>query len=398
MTQKLSVKNFLIFKPSRKWATILTVATTVIAGAYLYSLSRSRLVEPVSYLTPTTQASTVTTVTALGRLEPEGEVIQLFAPATIEKIRIDQLLVKEGDRVRAGQVIAILESQERLQIALKQAEQQVEVAKFNLEIVRSGAKKGEIEAQKAIISRLEADLVGQPAVEKAKIARLKAELHNARTERERYRTLYQQGAISASDFDNKRLKMETLREQIKETQATLKQIITTRVEQINEAKATLDRLAEIRPVDLQKASAEVESAMIAVEQAQAELDLAYVRTPRDGQILKINTWPGEVVGDNGIVELGQTDRMYVVAEIYETDISQVNIGQKATITSNALTDTLEGDVVQIGKQIYKKDIFSTNPAADVDARIVEVKIRLSPSHSQRVANLTRLQVQVAIEI
>ena len=52
----------------------------------------------------------VKTVTALGRLEPKGEVIKLSAPTSNEGNRIEQLLVKEGDRVRFGQVIAVMDS------------------------------------------------------------------------------------------------------------------------------------------------------------------------------------------------------------------------------------------------------------------------------------------------
>lgn len=68
------------------------------------------------------------------------------------------------------------------------------------------------------------------------------------------------------------------------------------------------------------AQAEIDSAIAAQRRAEAKLNLAYVRAPINSQVLKIHTRPGEVVSSNGIVELGQTDRMYTVAEIYETDI------------------------------------------------------------------------------
>jgi HlyD family secretion protein len=181
-----------------------------------------------------------------------------------------------------------------------------------------------------------------------------------------------------------------------EAKATLNRIVKTGPEQINEAKASLNRIAEVRPVDVQEAQAEVDSAIAAVERAQADLDLAYVRSPIEGQILKIHAWPGEAVGDEGIADLGRTDQMYVVAEVYETDIGKVNLGQQATITSEAFAGKLQGTVDQIGLQIDKKDVLNTDPAADVDARVVEVKIRLHPKDSKLVAGLTRLQVKVAI--
>jgi ABC exporter DevB family membrane fusion protein len=85
------------------------------------------------------------------------------------------------------------------------------------------------------------------------------------------------------------------------------------------------------------ALAELEDAKAAVQQAKAQLNLAYVRSPRAGQILKIHTWPGEIIGNQGIVELGRTDQMYAIAEVYEADIHKVRLGQRAIITSAGFT-------------------------------------------------------------
>jgi ABC exporter DevB family membrane fusion protein len=133
-----------------------------------------------------------------------------------------------------------------------------------------------------------------------------------------------------------------------------------------------------------------------LKQAQSELDLSYVKSPLTGQILEIRTWPGELIGNKGIVELGRTEQMYVSAEVYETDIYRVKLGQKATITSQGFPGQLQGTVEEIGLAIGKKDILGTDPVADVDARVVEVKVRLAPDSSQKVANLTNLQVKVII--
>jgi HlyD family secretion protein len=90
--------------------------------------------------------------------------------------------------------------------------------------------------------------------------------------------------------------------------------------------------------------------------------------------------------------------MYAVAEVYETDIAKVRNGQRATVSSPVFAGTLEGTVARIGKQIGKKDVLNTDPAADTDARVVEVRIRLAPESSKKVAALTNLQVEVKINI
>ena len=191
--------------------------------------------------------------------------------------------------------------------------------------------------------------------------------------------------------------IETSQEQIREAEANLNRIIETNQAQIQEAIATLDQIVEVRPEDVEEAQAGVEQAIALVEKAQAELDLAVVKSPIDGQVLAVNTRPGEQVqNDRGIVELGQTEQMYVVAEVYETDIERIRLGQRAVISGDAFTGNLEGTVDQIGMQIGKKDVLDTDPAADTDARVVEVKIRLDSDSSKKVGKLTNLQVDVQI--
>ncbi|PSB57228.1 HlyD family secretion protein, partial [filamentous cyanobacterium CCP1] len=94
---------------------------------------------------------------------------------------------------------------------------------------------------------------------------------------------------------------------------------------------------------------------------------------------------------------GQTHQMNVIAEVYELDINNVQVGQRATMTSHAFSGELHGTVTRTGLQINPQNILSTDPAADVDRRIVEVKIRLDPDDSQRVSSLTNLQVNVLID-
>lgn len=398
--QNSKISNLSTLKPALGRVTIVAVGAALATdGAILYNLSHSRLTQQSPLPTATVSSvPKITKVTALGRLQPGQEVIQLSAPASAEGSRVDQLLVKQGDRVPAGQVVAILDSRDRLQAALEQAKEQVRVAQARMDQVKAGAKAGEINAQEATIARIQNELSGEITAQVATVARLEAQLRNAQIEYQRYQALYQEGAISASARDSKHLTLETVQQQSNEAKANLNRIKKAKIEQLNEARATLNRIAEVRPVDVEVAQAEVSSAIAAVRQAQANIKLAYVRSPKDGQILKIHTWPGEVVSKEAIVELGQTSQMLVVAEVYENDIGKVRLGQRATISSNAFTGELQGTVAEIGLQIIKQDVRDTDPTANTDARVVEVKIRLNPAASRKVASLTNLQVKVAINL
>ena len=86
--------------------------------------------------------------------------------------------------------------------------------------------------------------------------------------------------------------------------------------------------------------------------------------------------------------------MFAVAEVYETDIGFVRLGQKARLSSGALARDVTGVVAAIGRTIHRTTVLDVDPAADADSRIVEVRIRLDDS--ERVASLTNLQVRIDI--
>lgn len=129
--------------------------------------------------------------------------------------------------------------------------------------------------------------------------------------------------------------------------------------------------------------------------ARARLVQAQVAAPVDGQVLIIHARAGERIGPDGLLELGQTERMYVVAEVYETDIGLVRVGQKAVASSPALSQPITGTVERIGQLIGKNDILDLDPVARTDSRVIEVFILLDDA--QAVASLTNLQVDVEIK-
>ncbi len=421
-----------IFRPPVLMAVLATITAGGV-GAYTVQKTRNANVEAAKkQAIPVVQ---VKTVTALGRLEPKGEIIQLSAPASAEGSRVEKLLVREGSKINEGQIIAILDSRDRLSAALAEAQEQVRVAQANLAQVKAGAKQGEIEAQKAAIARIQAEQDTEIPAQKAAIARLEAErdteieaqkatiaqaqaqLNNALAEYRRYQALYQQGAISASFQDTKRLTLTTAQQQIAQATANLKRIQTSREQQIAEARAnlkrietsreqqllegraTLNKIAEVRSVDVEAAQAEVNRAKAAVKRAEANLRLAFVRSPEQGQVLKINTRPGEVVStSDGIAEIGQTSQMYAVAEVYQTDINKVRLGQRVRLQSESLGDQLVGTVDRLGMQVQRQNVINSDPTSNIDSRVVEVHVRLDEPSSEKSARFSNLQVRAVIEL
>jgi HlyD family secretion protein len=183
------------------------------------------------------------------------------------------------------------------------------------------------------------------ALRRADVERLEAELANANREAERMRRLSKRSATSAVNLDEAEVGLRI-------------------------AKANLDG-------------------------ALARLELTRIRAPINGQILEVHARPGESVGPAGVLEMGDTKNMVVVAEIYETDIGAIEKGQRATIYTPVLAGPLLGVVGQVGLKVGRMDVLGTDPIAKADARVVEVRIELDSS--EEVARLTNLQVQVEIE-
>jgi HlyD family secretion protein len=371
-------------------------------------------------------------VTALGHLEPISEIISVAAASSTDGSRIEELRVKEGDQVKQGDVIAVLNSQRRLQATLTQAQSQVRVAQAKLGQVKSGAKSGEIDAQRSEIARLEAEKIGDYNTQTAVIARLEADLEGAintqkatgqrlraayetaTAEADRYEQLYKAGATSASLRDSKRLEAqtalrqgqeaaasaertrETLRQQITEAKAALARSQSARSNQVDAAASTLNRIEEVRPADVQTAEAEIAQAQAAVEKATADLEQAYIRAPKDGTILKIYTHAGEKMAAEGLLDLGQTQRMVAIVEVYESDVKRVQLGQTAQVTSDAIGAELKGTVREIGQKVLRQNVVNTDPTSNTDARVIEVRIELDGESSNKVAKFTNSQVTARI--
>ena len=138
-----------------------------------------------------------------------------------------------------------------------------------------------------------------------------------------------------------------------------------------------------------------------LQEARAELlkvntDLANteLRAPIGGTVLRIQARVGERPGDKGILELGDNDHMEVLVEVYESDIDRVRLGQLVRLTSEngGFGGSLSGVVQRINPQVRQREVLSTDPTGDADARIVEVRVRLDSADARRVRDLSGLKV------
>lgn len=390
----------IFINPSGKWivggAIILALGVCAVGAAQL--IQHQSQERGAGATSPAVASPAQGAITALGRIEPEGEVINVSGPSGE---RVGQLLVKEKQWITQGQAIAHLESHSERQVEVELAQSRLKEAQA---LWDSERRLGQAQIQEA---RTRMQQVTNPKskeilAQTATIDRLNAELALAAKDFQRFQDLQQAGAVSLKDLDDRALALRSKQEDINNAKAILEQLQQEQQTNLINAKAQLQS-AEAGS-DRSQTQVQVNSAVNNLKLAQARLERTIIRAPRSGKILKVLLQEGEAIptvssGESGsaqaIVQMGNTDKMYVVAEVYETDIRHVKISQPARITSAAFEGDLQGTVAEVGQQVGKNDVLETDPAADTDARVVEVKIRLQDS--QVVSDLTNLQVKVIIQ-
>ncbi|MGA7938005.1 MAG: HlyD family efflux transporter periplasmic adaptor subunit [Kovacikia sp.] len=339
-------------------------------------------------------------VSALGRIEPEGKIRNVAVSSSLSGDRIQELLVNENQWVKKGQPLVILNSYGTLKSALDEASVNVAVSKSKLAQVKAGAKSGEISAQEFKIQSLERQLAANKLVLNQTVATARSKMNEAKVEAARYQALFLKGAASELERDRYRTRAETTESELKEAIETRTGKLLTYQSEIESAKQTRDQIAEVRPVDINTAETELKKAIAARDRAQQEFNFATVRAPQDGQILKIIARPGDKVTDQGILQMGDTKKMVVTAEVYQTDLPKLFDGQNATITADGFQGSLSGVVYQINRQVQKQTIFSGEPGENLDQRVFEVKIRFNPKNEEekkKLAGASNLQVNVLFE-
>jgi HlyD family secretion protein len=328
-------------------------------------------------------------VSALGRIEPSSEIINLGAG--ISPDRLDSLFVARGDLVKKGDLLGYLGGYSE-QIAQRDFyRSQFEEARSRLtaeiELSQARIEAAEIH-QKQIMEVFPLRIASQDAV----IASLQAKLANDQDIFDSQSQLFSRGATSRRLQEDQKATVLQGEANLASANARLAEL--KRQFEIDQ----IDAASQIRVARAQLERAKNEFPIASLERQIASADARAHRlaiyAPIDGRILNIRIKPGEDVSGGSILTMGDTRSMRAVAEVYETDIAAVRVGQQATITSYALPRAVSGKVARIGSMVFKNDVLNVDPAARADARVVEVWIDLDDE--ALLQQLTNLTVDVRI--
>ena len=132
------------------------------------------------------------------------------------------------------------------------------------------------------------------------------------------------------------------------------------------------------------------------EKKSIEIDLfnSQLRSPINGFILSINTRVGERSNSDGILEIGASQNMEALIEVYESDIDRVFLKQKVELSSEngGFEQKLFGEVERINPQVKQRKVLSTDPTGDADARIIEVLVKLDQKSIDLVKRFAGMKV------
>lgn len=207
-----------------------------------------------------------------------------------------------------------------------------------------------------------------------------------------------QPLVRLSSYDELQSAVVQAESKLKSTGALLPflQVSQTRGEKLYEDGAiSEEELAKTTASILEK-QADVAAARAAVEQARSQLATAEVRSPLNGRLIRIYSWPGMKQSEEGLAVIGRTNSMQVWAQVFQTDINRLRIGQAATIAAE--TGGFGGEIGATLKSIIgrvsQKDLFSAAANNDVNARVVLVKLDIDQKFQKELSNLSGLNVIV----
>jgi HlyD family secretion protein len=282
----------------RKILLILLIAAAIAAGIYFAIISRSREI---------VLTGIVTTDEVVISSEIQG--------------RLQKLLVQQGDTVTNGQLIALIQPQEwkaALDFYTNSARQS------SAQVTQAQADLGYQEAQSSnLIWQSEANL----GATQDQVTQAQADLENAELTFKREQELSKQGVNSASEFDQARTAYDSAKARVQ----SLRHQTVAAEAAVALAKSSSSQIAARRAA--LAASRDLHAAASAQsERAQVQLNYTQIRAPSDGIVDVRAALQGEVVTPGqGIVTLIDPDKLWVRADVEESLISSIHIGDKLPV-------------------------------------------------------------------
>ena len=197
-----------------------------------------------------------------------------------------------------------------------------------------------------------------------------------------------------ADLDELDAQMSSLMEEI-----TMQELEVSRYDKAAEWGAASLVLVEEKQNELIRLEGRLDQAKARRRGLKADFDRSELIAPLDGLVLEVHSREGEKPGPEGVLDLGASQRMQARIEVYESDIDRIGLNQSVQLSSEngGFRGKLKGRVIQISPQVQQREVLSTDPTGDADARVVEVLVALDDADARRVLRLAGLKVIARFE-
>lgn len=285
--------------------------------------------------------------------------------------RIEAVLVEVGDEVKAGDPIAVIES-DLFATQLAQAEANLEVAQLKLAKMEEGSRPEELNAAQSSLELAQAALNDVTNISDderntaaADMAKAQATLRRTQSEYDKIAWAGQVGETpQAIQLEQATIAYETaLSAYNLKTNPTDAQLAPLKA-QLVQAQLSLNLARNpFRPVDFDMARAGVKQAEAAVAQARIQLQDTTIKTPFDGLVAKVNVRKGSMVKPETAVIQLVSRNLEVLVNVEESRIAQIAEGQNASLR-----------IVAYPGQDFPAVVSSVAPAADTNTFTFAVKV------------------------
>jgi HlyD family secretion protein len=275
------------------------------------------------------------------RIRASGSVVPIQSVNISPKQagRIVELLVEQGDRIVAGQILARMDDSGILPQVL-QAQASVAAASANLDRLRNGSRTEDILSARA---RLES---------------AKARLELAEAKYQRNRLLAEEGAISRDRLDEFAIERRTAQASVRDAEQQLSQL----------EKGS-------RPEDIAQAEAQLLQAQATLRSAEVQLEDTIIRSPISGIVAQKYATAGAFVAPQITASatnsatsasiVAVASGLEILARVPEVDISQIRVGQEVEITADAFPT-----------KIYKGRVRLIAPEAVIEQNVTSFQVRI----------------------
>ena len=370
------LKKGLIKHKLSKWLIGLLILTLMGGGCLIYlqmvnssaQKARSKMLS-----VPVKKETLPITILANGTIEAK----QSTNVSPDNSGRLKSLLVKEGDYVKVGQILARMDDS-TLQGQFIQAQGSLASAQANLKKAIAGNRSQDIAQAQAQLEQAQANLQKAQAGNRpqdiaqaqARLKSAQANLIKAEDDFNRNQQLYNAGAISLQILNQQRAERDSAQAAVSEAQQALAlQKAGSRTEDIEQLKAAVKekqqalalQKAGTRTEDIEAARAQVTQQQGNLKTIETQIQNTIIRAPFSGIVTAKYADPGgfvtpttsgsEVSSATSSSILSLASNYQVVANVAETDISKIKVGQSVTVIADAYTDkTFKGKVTEVAPQ------------------------------------------------